>query len=270
VALLSNRSLLSQAGADEPPSTFDGLAATCAGARPGAGIALRGEAHFVKPWLHSFGGGTVDLDLRTNEIARPASVAAVDAYRSLHTSPCSYRGWGFAEEDEETVAAFAEGRVAMVFDGPWSISEIVEGAAFTDPGNLVVSMPAGPAGAVSVLGGHGYAIAEQADHPTAVRRLLAWINSTGAQQRLAAKNYVLPTDAVAHERAIAESTILRAFAFVAAQARAPGLSIEATAVNAELTPRIHRILDERATTAEALLEVANAYQRLFPSFEVNR
>ncbi len=85
------------------------------------------DLYFHAGWLHAFGGKVFDERARTLAINSPEAVAAVEAVRDLHKKhhilPKGMTGF-------VVTAMFNEGKVAMVFNGPWFLSEIEKGVEF--------------------------------------------------------------------------------------------------------------------------------------------
>lgn len=85
------------------------------------------DLYFHASWLHAYGGRVFDEKARTLAINSPEAVAAVEAVRDLHKKhkvlPKGMQGFVIT-------AMFNEGKVGMVFNGPWFLSEIEKGVSF--------------------------------------------------------------------------------------------------------------------------------------------
>ncbi|MCO4761452.1 MAG: extracellular solute-binding protein [Myxococcales bacterium] len=85
------------------------------------------DLYYHAGWLHAFGGQVFDPKARTLAIDSPAAIQAVEAVRELHKKhkvlPKGMTGFVIT-------AMFNEGKVGMVFNGPWFLSEIEKGVPF--------------------------------------------------------------------------------------------------------------------------------------------
>jgi multiple sugar transport system substrate-binding protein len=89
----------------------------------------------------------------------------------------------------ETRYAFAEGRLAMVEDGSWSLKDILEGANFRLG---LTSFPAGPKQKVTLATTDGFAIYAGTKYPEAAWELLKFLTSQKYGQAMARTHFLQP------------------------------------------------------------------------------
>jgi arabinogalactan oligomer / maltooligosaccharide transport system substrate-binding protein len=158
------------------------------------------------------------------------------------------------------------GQTAMIFDGPWEVSNILTGSAFTgNTTNLgIAGIPTGPGGQTgSPVGGQSYVIYAGTPHPAEAYKFISFMSSTASQIAIAKANHTLPTrNSAFQDPAVASDPVISAFH-----------AIESTAVNRpvipaggqlfnDFDPNIQAALAGSKTPAAALNAVADAWAKL--------
>ena len=95
-----------------------------------------------------------------------------------------------------------DGTTAMIFDGPWEVTNIQTGSAFTgNTSNLgIAAIPRGPSGDQprSLVGGQSYLIYAGTAHPAEAYKFISFISSTASQIAIAKKVFSPPPGEVDH------------------------------------------------------------------------
>ncbi|TDD65557.1 sugar ABC transporter substrate-binding protein [Jiangella aurantiaca] len=172
LALFYNQDALTEAGV-EPPTSWDDLrsvaAATAGNGRHGLAVSgVRSEEGTFQflPFLWQAGA---DLDTLDTPQGREALSLWVELVQGGHMSE-GILGWIQEDVKEQFIAE----RAAMMVNGSWQVGRLREEAA--DMNWNVVTLPEGPAGEASILGGENYAVTADAEDPaaawTVVQRLV--------------------------------------------------------------------------------------------------
>ncbi|MFQ9526869.1 MAG: extracellular solute-binding protein [Eubacterium ramulus] len=109
----------------------------------------------VLPYIWSNGGNITDEDCTTatGYINSPETVAAVNAFVDMYANG---EFTGFNSGDIPMTDGFGTGRYMMLLEGPWKTAELA--GAYPDFNYGMSEIPAGSAGAISVLGGEDIAM----------------------------------------------------------------------------------------------------------------
>lgn len=186
LALYCNMDLLAQAGVEKVPTTWDEVLDACAKLKEigvtGFGVAANQSTDTsfqLWPVLWSYGVDHTALDSQnTIDALSLYSTMAEKGY--LTTESIQYASGDNANQ-------FIAGNIAMIIDGPWRLRSVESGASFQFQ---VASMPAGPEGSVTVLGGHNFAITE-GGNVDAAWEFVKYMNSPEVMQKYyEAENYI--------------------------------------------------------------------------------
>ncbi|MCP9946091.1 extracellular solute-binding protein [Streptomyces somaliensis] len=198
LALLYNKEVFARAGV-QPPKTWAELstAAKTIKRKTGVdGIYLNPDSYFALPFLYGEGGAMVDTDKKKITVDDPAGRKAVQTVVDMIRSGVAVKP-DFTDGYNNMQAAFKDGRVAMVVNGPWSTADDLTGKAFGKKENLgVAPVPAGSSGrAGTPAGGHNLVVYNGADaaHKAAAQKFVAFMTSAASQEFAATETGVLPT-----------------------------------------------------------------------------
>ncbi len=206
-AMLYNKALFKAAGLDpeKPPKTMDEFveAAQKLTKPDGSqyGYILTDGSYFFQPFMWAFGGGLIDAKDLSIHIADQGTVDALhfvlDLRDKYKVMPAQFDP---ANQYTNSLTAFKEGKVAILFNGPWARGDILSGSAFKDPANLgVAPIPAGPKGQGSPVGGHNYTIYAGSPNIDVAYQFISCMASTKSQIAQAKANGTLPTRKSAYE-----------------------------------------------------------------------
>ncbi|GLX01140.1 extracellular solute-binding protein [Microtetraspora sp. NBRC 16547] len=202
LGLLYNKELLAKAGHNEPPKTFDELKQTALDVKSKTGVdglTLNVDSYFLLPFIYGEGGDLLDIDSKKITVSSAQAVAGVQKVMDLISSSAAPKP---TIKDSYVAAetAFKEGKTAMIFNGPWSMSDNLGGKVFKDkPDNLgVAPVPAGSVKAAGPTGGHTYAVYAGSGNLDASYLFVQYMDSAESQAKLAGKLGLLPTRASAY------------------------------------------------------------------------
>ncbi len=201
-AMLYNKALFKAAGLDpeKPPKTMDEFvkAAQKLTKADGSqwGYMLTDGSYFFLPFMWAYGGGLIDAKDLSIHIADQGTIDALNFVLDLRDKykvmPTQYDP---PNQYNNAMAAFKSGKVAILFNGPWSRGDILTGDAFKDPANFgVAPIPAGPDGKQgSPVGGHNYVIYAGSPNIDAAYTFISCMDSAKEQIVQAKANGTLPT-----------------------------------------------------------------------------
>ena len=203
LGLLYNKELLKKAGHDAPPATMAELkqVALDVKEKTGAdGLALNIDSYFLLPFIYGEGGDLVDAAGKKITIAAPQAVQGVKIVEDLIKSGAAAKP--VLQDSYTTVAtAFKEGKVAMIFNGPWSNADNLSGKVFKDnPDNLgIAPVPSGSVRSGAPVGGHDYAVYAGSKNLDAAYLFIRFMASKESQAKIAGRLGLLPTRASAYD-----------------------------------------------------------------------
>ncbi|WP_214409064.1 extracellular solute-binding protein [Sphaerisporangium fuscum] len=203
LGLLYNKELLKKAGHDAPPKTFAELKTFAQDVKSKAGadgLALNVDAYFLLPFIYGEGGDLLDVTTKKITVASPQSVAGFKVVEDLIKSGAAAKP---AVQDSYTNAetAFKEGKVAMIFNGPWSNTDNLGGKVFKDkPDNFgIAPVPSGSVKAGAPTGGHDYTVYAGSKNLDASYLFVNFMDSAESQAKIAGKLGLLPTRKSAYD-----------------------------------------------------------------------
>jgi multiple sugar transport system substrate-binding protein len=174
--LVDNRSLfynadtLKEAGV-EPPTDWDGLkaAAEAVTERDGGKLSVAGFAlddpGLFNIWLKQAGGQMFSDDGSTTAFNSPEGLEVLEFWQGLLDAGVYEPGFG------EGVDSFAEGTLAIKYDGPWALTALDE----ADVSYGIVQPPVGPEGDQGAgMGGFGLVIPQGAENPDGAWEFMKW------------------------------------------------------------------------------------------------
>lgn len=173
LALIYNKRLLKEAYHEEALKTIAELKQTALDvkAKTGAqGLALNVDSYFLLPFMYGEGGDLLDVANKKIVVNSPANVKAMETVSDLISSGAAAKP-ATTESYANAMTALKEGKAAMIYNGPWALSEIYQGKEFKDKANLgIAPVPAGSMKAAAPTGGWNLAIYSRLEeHPGGVR-----------------------------------------------------------------------------------------------------
>ncbi|MGV9773667.1 extracellular solute-binding protein [Streptosporangium sp. NPDC003464] len=202
LALLYNKKLLKEAGYEKAPATVEELkkVALDVKAKTGVnGLALNVDAYFLLPFMYGEGGDLLDVQAKKITVNSPANVKAMATVADLVTSGAAPKP-AIQDSYANAMTALKDGKAAMIYNGPWALSEIYQGKEFKDKENLgIAPVPAGSAKAGAPTGGWNYAIYAGSKNLDASYEFVRFMSTPEAQAKVAKEISLLPTRASAYD-----------------------------------------------------------------------
>lgn len=183
--LFYNTGVFEEAGVSAAPATVEELETAMAKVKESLGADHYGYAEggtgpwSILPWIWSFGGGITDDDITaaTGTLNGPGTVAAVtklqDWLAKGYLSP-SILGGGLATSEQ-----FGNDQAAMILEGPWMPGIFKN--QFPDLKYEYATVPAGPGGTASVVGGENIVVFKATDNKDAALAFTRFMVSEEAQ-----------------------------------------------------------------------------------------
>lgn len=176
-ALFYNKKLLADAGVANPPTNWQELEDAAIKTTKWNGSKLQvagfslGDAGLFNMYLQQAGGTMLTDDGKTN-FNNDKGKAVLDYWDRLLNQDKVYK-IGFEQGLGESTDAFATGKLAMTYNGPWMLTTYKKYGKDLDFG--VVPPPAGPNGDKgSVMGGFGLVIPEGSKHQQEAWEFVKW------------------------------------------------------------------------------------------------
>ena len=253
------------AGIDAAPATIDELEVAFDKVKTTLGNDYFGYAEggtgpwSVLPWIWSFGGGITDegLTKATGTLNGPETVAAVTRLKEWldkgYLSP-SILGGGLATSEQ-----FGNGKAAMILEGPWMPGIFKN--QFADLTYDYATVPAGPGGSASVVGGENIVVFKSTKDKEAALAFTRFMVSEEAQLAMGKIGQMPVLQNLAGSAELPDFYPTFQEQLKTAKARTPVPSwpkIDELVSNAVLTALrgdapVQAALDEAATAVDALL-----------------
>ena len=278
-ALLYNKKMLADAGIPGPPQNmtqFEADVVRVAQKERGE-YGFETDGTFVKalPFLYACGGGM--LDQHNNEILLndKGSVSGLNFLVHMqnkdNVKPVNVNLRN-SNSISPIVTDFMEGKTAMVFAGPYDVSEILTGPSFShDQSDLgIVGIPRGPAGQVgSPLGGQSYVISSSTAYPAEAYKFIEFMSSKNSQVEIAKANGTLPTRWSATRTAVSSNSFIKQFLSIWKTEAVARPAIPQGAYLFDVAdPSIRAALTGNQRASQALNTIANSWDQLGAGNEI--
>lgn len=264
-ALLYNKRILKEAGYTSPPETMDELLeiAKSVTHNDRYGIYVSNDAYYALPYIWAFGGGMISDD-RKIEITSEDTIKGLEFMLKLQQEGVSQPYSDFTNAYNVMMDDFKNGRVAMILNGPWAVSDIITGSEFKDETNLgIAQIPKGPKGQGSPIGGHGLVVTKYSDAPEEAYELIRYLTNAETQLEQSIALKTLPTQSKVYEdQALGSDAIIQGFKGQLDAAKAKPLIPEGASMFNDFTPNLEDILLEKQTVEEGLTNIETAWKSL--------
>ena len=201
LALFYRKDLLTAAGIDAPPTTWDELksdaVALTGDGKYGIGLFGGWGAYEFYPWLWQAGADVLNDDGTEAVFDSSEGVDALTFWSDLQESAMP-PGMASATEDDVR-GPFVNGDIAMITSGPYMTATLKE-AGLTDDQWGVAPLPSGKDEA-SVLGGMDLAVLQNSSHKEAAIDFLTWFGSDEVQTTWASDLGYVPAKKSLYESA---------------------------------------------------------------------
>ncbi|PXY32682.1 sugar ABC transporter substrate-binding protein [Prauserella muralis] len=272
LALLYNKEHFAKAGIAEPPETWAELksaAQRIERAVPGTtGVFLNADSYFLLPFVYGEGADLVDLDARKVTIDSPEVASAIETVRELTADGIGATDTS-ANKYTNMMDGFKSGKVGMILNGPWAVSDVLTGNAFADKENLgVAPVPAGPKGQGGPVGGHNLVVYAGSPDLAASYLFVRFLNSPDSQALVASRNNTLPTRKSVYPRPeVAGNDVIAAFQQPLEDAKPRPPAPGAGDLYDIFTPFYERILGNQVSIADGLDQAQRKADGAVPGFE---
>ena len=270
LALLYNKAELAKAGITSAPATmsdFEAAAIKIVQSKAAKyGFETAGSSYFALPFLWAFGGGMID---KSNNILvnNAGSVAGLNFLLKLqNTDKVMPPKVDFNNGYNNMVNDLKSGQTAMIFDGPWEVSNILTGEAFTgNTSNLgIAGIPTGPSGQTgSPVGGQSYVVYAGTAHPAEAYKFISFMSSTASQIAIAKANHTLPTRQSAYQdAAVSSDPVISGYHAIQNTAVNRPVIPQGGQLFTDFDPNIQAALAGAKSPSVALNAVADAWKKL--------
>ncbi|WP_446040750.1 extracellular solute-binding protein [Streptomyces sp. SID1121] len=270
MGIFYNKKIFKEAGV-EVPASVDELKATAKTIKDRTGktgLYLRGDdAYWFLSFLYGEGGNLVDADSKTVTVDDAAGVKALTVVKDLVDSGAARTdatdGW------ENMQAAFKDGKVAMMINGPWAVTDTYGGAQFKDRANLgIAPVPAGSAAQGAPQGGHNLAVYAGSRNLDASYAFTEYMTSVQSQTQVAEKLSLLPTRTSVYTRpGVADNEIVGFFKPVVDKAVERPWIPETGSLFAPLVTEYTKVLTGQTTPEKGASATGDAYRKLLKGWK---
>ncbi|MFE9447857.1 extracellular solute-binding protein [Streptomyces sp. NPDC006739] len=273
LGILYNKDLLKKAGIAGPPATWDEFIADAKTIKQktGAyGTYVNPDAYFLLPLLYSNGADMADTSSKKITISDDKAVTALTTAKKIYDEASMKVDFANAYQNMQT--AFKNGKVAMLVQGPWSVSDDLTGPAFKGKeSNLgFAPVPAGAGGtAQAPTGGHDLTVYQGSRNLDASYLFTQFMTSTASQITIAEKNGTLPTRKSAYTDAVTADAKIAGFEPILAKTARPRVALPQ--VGSLFTPmqqNYAKILQGDESVKSGLDATAKQFQQLLPGYSV--
>ena len=244
LALLYNKTELEQVGIKSPAglATMDDFKQAAKrivqSKEAKYGFETAGSSYYVLPFLWAFGGGMLDQHNKPL-VNSSGSADGLTFLLNLQNKDQVMPQVDLSNGYNNMVKDFKSGQTAMIFDGPYEVSNILTGSAFiSNRDNLgIAAIPMGRSGNKprSPLGGQSYVISDKTAHPDEAYEFISFMSSTLNQVAIAYANHTLPTrDSAYQDAGISSDPVIREF---------HSRSIQNTAIARQVIPQEVNLLN---------------------------
>lgn len=264
-ALIYNKRMLAEAGFNEAPKTMDKLLMMSKALtnENQYGVFISPDSYYALPYVWAFGGGMISDDMEiliNNEGSRNGINFMQKLMNEKVVQPeLQFDNWNQAMMDD-----FKTGKVAMIINGPWATTDILSGAEFKNAENLgIASVPAGPAGQGSPVGGHNLVISKYSQAPDEAYQFIEFLNNRENQAHLAKELGILPTRQSAYEDAeLLENQIFQGFKSQLEVATSLPVIPERPLLLNDFSAYLPKILLKEISTEEGLNRIGDSWEYL--------
>ncbi|MFB7941254.1 extracellular solute-binding protein [Streptomyces sp. NPDC056049] len=270
MGLFYNKKILKEAGVEAPKNITElkAAAAKIKEKTGKTGLYLRGDdAYWFLSFLYGEGGDMVDAASKTITIDNAAGVKAFKTVKELVDSKAAItdatNGW------DNMQAAFKEGKVAMMVNGPWALADTYTGKEFADKANLgIAPVPAGSAGQGAPQGGHNLAVYAGSKNLDASYAFAEYMTSTESQAQVTKELSLLPTRQSAYlESEVAGNEKVGFFKPAVEKAVERPWIPEGGSLFAPLVTEYTKVLTGQATPEQGAKTVGEGYRKLLKDWK---
>ncbi|MDJ0341231.1 extracellular solute-binding protein [Streptomyces sp. H10-C2] len=272
LGLLYNKEVFAKAGITKPPATWDEFISVSKTIKDKTGVTgtyVNPDTYFLMPLLFGEGTDLADPAAKKITINSPEAVKAVTTAKKIYDTSSSKVDFASAYDNMQT--SFKNGKVAMLIQGPWSVSDDVSGSAFKGKeSNLgYAPVPAGSTGkAQAPTGGHDLAVYQGSKNLDAGYLFTQFMTSSASQVTIATKTGTLPTRTSAYTAAVTADPKIAGFKGIMDTARPRVALPQVGSLFTPLQQQYVKILQGQVSVQDGLNAAADEFGKLLPGFSV--
>jgi arabinogalactan oligomer/maltooligosaccharide transport system substrate-binding protein len=275
LGFMCNKQLLTQAGLTAPPASWQELATAGAKVTDLAaqkyGFYMRGDSYWSQPFIWGWGGYLFEANdqgkVTSIGVNNAQSVSGWNWLKDNILGKVTPATWDFKTDYDNMNAGFKAGTIMCILQGPWQTSDILKGAAFSDPTNLLIApVPTGEGSDTgSPVGGHNWVVGADVGKDQAktdaVVSLLQYLTAPDQQAELAISLGLLPTNLAAYEvPAVKGNAVISQFSAVMAKATNRSGVPGAQGIYDSFTKNYQLFVTGSNTAQQALDATANTWE----------
>jgi arabinogalactan oligomer / maltooligosaccharide transport system substrate-binding protein len=241
------------------------------------GFYVRADAYWFLPFLWAEGGDMLDPRTKTIYIDQPPAIIALQRYRDLiQVDQIAPPRPSPSNDYEEQMRLFAVGEVAMMTNGPWAMSSLLQQQAFKDQTRLgIAPFPLGRSGKPAApSSGHGFVVSSCTKAPAAAWQLAALLSDVTVQGEFAQVNSLLPAARAAYELPqVKKNPFIGQFRRALDHARSRPQHPAIARIFDDFNPAVQAVLLNDADPTAAFSALARSWRRLLqlsPRIDVPR
>ncbi|GGY53695.1 extracellular solute-binding protein [Streptomyces omiyaensis] len=270
MGIFYNKKIFKEAGVEVPTSIADlkTVSATIKEKTGKTGLYLRGDdPYWFLSFLYGEGGDMVDADSKKVTFDDPAGVKAFKTVKDLVDSKAAItdatNGW------DNMQAAFKDGKVAMMINGPWAVADTYAGKEFADKANLgIAPVPAGSAGQGAPQGGHNLAVYAGSKNLDASYAFAEYMTSAESQATVAQELSLLPTRQSSYlQKEVAKNEMIAFFKPVVEKAVQRPWIPEGGSLFEPVKVEYTKVLTGQTTPEAGAKAVGDAYRKLLKDWK---
>ncbi|MER5737507.1 MULTISPECIES: extracellular solute-binding protein [unclassified Streptomyces] len=265
-----NKKIFKEAGVEVPKNIAElkTVSATIKEKTGKTGLYLRGDdPYWFLSFLYGEGGDMVDAESKTVTVDNEAGVKAFKTVKDLVDSKAAItdatNGW------DNMQAAFKDGKVAMMINGPWAVADTYAGKEFADKANLgIAPVPAGSAGQGAPQGGHNLAVYAGSKNLDASYAFVEYMTSVENQAKTTQELSLLPTRQSAYlQKDVAKNEMIGFFKPVVEKAVERPWIPEAGSLFTPLGTEYTKVLTGQTTPEQGAKAVGDNYRKLLKDWK---
>ncbi|MFB7271912.1 extracellular solute-binding protein [Streptomyces sp. NPDC056244] len=271
MGIFYNKKIFKEAGVEVPTTVAElkDVSKTIQQKTGKTGLYLRGDdAYWFLSFLYGEGGNLVDAESKTVTVDNAAGVKAMTVVKDLVDSGAAKTdatdGW------ENMQSAFKDGKVAMMINGPWAVTDTYGGAEFKDDkANLgIAPVPAGSVAQGSPQGGHNLAVYAGSPNLDAAYAFTEYMTSAESQAKVARELSLLPTRTSAYALpGVADNEMVGFFKPVVDKAVERPWIPETGSLFAPLVTEYTKVLTGQTTPEKGVGTTGDAYRELLKGWK---
>ncbi|MFD6250079.1 extracellular solute-binding protein [Streptomyces roseolus] len=270
MGIFYNKKILKEAGVEVPKSIAElkTVSAAIKEKTGKTGLYLRGDdPYWFLSFLYGEGGDMVDASNKKVTFDDPAGVSAFKTVKDLVDSKAAItdatNGW------DNMQAAFKDGKVAMMINGPWAVADTYAGKEFADKANLgIAPVPAGSAGQGAPQGGHNLAVYAGSKNLDASYAFAEYMTSAESQAKVAQELSLLPTRQSSYlQKEVAQNQMIAFFKPVVEKAVERPWIPEGGSLFEPVKVEYTKVLTGQTTPEAGAKAVGDAYRKLLKDWK---